>query len=90
MPFDWSDVDAALADASKKTDDALAARISSLTRFTGDEVKQLFPRPADVQRLSELMQIVQASTTERQKIDRLAANIETLGGTVLKLLRTFV
>jgi len=87
MPIDWSDVDDALKDAAKKTDDALAAKISSLTRFTDDEIKKMFPKPADVERLSQLMQIVQASTSEQQKVNRLVANIKDLGGTVLKLLK---
>lgn len=88
MAIDWSEVDEAIADAKKKTDNELAGKVSSLTRFTDDEIKKLFPKPADVARLSELMQIVQASTTEQEKLNRLAKNIQSLGGTVLKLLST--
>jgi len=87
MPIDWSDVDEELKTAAQKTDDALASKISSLTKFTDAEIKKLFPKPADVERLSQLMQIVQASTTEQQKLNRLTQNIESLGGTVLKLLK---
>jgi len=87
MPIDWSDVDDAVRGAAKKTDDELAAKVSSLTRFTDNEIKKMFPEPADVDRLSRLMQIVQASTSEQQKINRLAKNIESLGGTVLTLLK---
>jgi hypothetical protein len=87
MPIDWSDVDDAIKDAAKKTDDELAAKVSSLTRFTDEEIKKLFPKPADVARLSELMQIVQASTSEQEKVNRLAKNIQSLGGTVLTLLK---
>ncbi len=87
MPIDWSDVDDAIKGAAKKTDDDLASKISSLTRFTDDEIKKLFPTKADVQRLSELMQIVQASTSEQEKVNRLTKNIASLGGTVLTLLK---
>jgi len=38
-----SDVDDALKDATKKTDDALAAKISSLTRFTMTRSRRCFP-----------------------------------------------
>ncbi len=90
MPIDWSAIDEALESARKKTDDELAGKVSSLTRFTDDEVKALFPKPADVEKLSRLMQIVQSSTADQKRINALAENIEDLGGTILKLLGKLV
>lgn len=86
MPIDWSDVDAALEEAGKRTDEALAGRVSSLTRLTDEEVKTLFPKADDVAKLSELMQIVTAATTAQEKQNKLVANIRDLGGVVIKLL----
>jgi len=88
MPIDWSDVDDAIKKAARKTDDELAGKVSSLTCFNDEQIKKMFPKPADVAHLSELMQIVQASTSEQEKVNRLAKNIESLGGTVLTLLKT--
>jgi hypothetical protein len=89
MPIDWGAIDAAIEDAGKKTDDLLAARISSVTRLTDDEIKSLFPTPADVERLAELMKIVRASTAEREKINLLVSNIDSLAGPAIKLLAKF-
>jgi hypothetical protein len=86
MPIDWTDVDDALEVAGRKTDEALAGRVSSLTRLTDEEVKTLFPNAEDVTKLSELMQIVTAATTAQEKQNKLVANIRDLGGVVIKLL----
>jgi hypothetical protein len=86
MPIDWTDVDAALEEAGRRTDDALAGRVSSLTRLTDEQVKSLFPKAEDVAMLSELMQIVTAATTAQEKQNKLVANIRNLGGVIIKLL----
>jgi hypothetical protein len=93
MPINWdeveTDVDEALEGAVKKTNDKLAGQISSLTTLTDAEVKRLFPTPADVGRLVELMQIVKSADQRNQKVNRLVKNIEKLGGTVVTLLERF-
>ena len=86
MPIDWDAIDVEMKQARKKTDDELAGAVSSLTRLTDEEVKELFPRQGDVQRLKQLMEIVRGSASEQKRINLLVANIEELGGTVLKLL----
>ncbi|HLA89716.1 MAG TPA: hypothetical protein VJL28_04705 [Gemmatimonadaceae bacterium] len=88
-PIDWTAIDAAIAGAAARTDDALASRISSITRLTDDEVKQLFPKPADVEKLAELMKIVKGATSETEKINALVAKADRLAGTALTLLGHF-
>ena len=93
MPIDWEDlegaIDVALEESSAKTDTQLAARISSITRMTDDEVKELFPRPADLKRLSELMRVVKSAETRNNKVNHIVKNAEELGGVVLTLLEKF-
>ena len=93
MPINWDDVDAeldrAVDAARKRTNDQLASQISSLTRLTDEEVKKLFPTPADVGRLVELLKIVKSADERNRKVDRLTKNIEELGGAVVTLLERF-
>lgn len=93
MPINWDEVEgeveAALDQAKQRTDDRLASQISSMTRLTDAEVMQLFPTPADVERLVQLMQIVKSADERNQKVNRLATNMEKLGGTVVTLLERF-
>ena len=93
MPIDWdavqSEVDRALEGATDRTNDRLASKISSLTRMTDVEVKELFPTPADVDKLTKLMQIVKSADQRNQKVNQLINNIEVLGGTVMSLLEKF-
>ncbi len=47
MPIDWDAFDAAIDAeidaAAERTNDRLASQVSSLTRMTDEEVKELFP-----------------------------------------------
>jgi hypothetical protein len=90
MPYDWkafeNDINDALDNAEKRTDNKLASRVSSLTRLNDDEVKKLFPTPADVDKLKQLMKIVKSSDSRNKKVLNLTNNIETLAETAVKLL----
>jgi hypothetical protein len=88
--FSDIDIDAIIDDAAQKTDDKLAGQISSLTRMTDDEVKDLFPTAADAKRLAELMRIVKSAETRNTKISNIVDNSEKFAGTVLTLLDKFV
>lgn len=94
MPINWdefdNEIDGIIAESATETDQNLASRISSITRMTDDEVKELFPSPADVKKLSELMKIVRSSEEKNNKINKLVANAENFGGIVLTLLSKFV
>jgi hypothetical protein len=86
MAGEWDDFDAAIERAGRRTDDDLASRVSSLTRLTDDEVKELFPKPADVERLAALMAIVKGAESRNRRAARIVANVEDLAGTIVTLL----
>ncbi len=93
MPIDWdnfdSNVDTSIEQSANATDNKLASKISSITQMTDDEVKELFPNPADVKKLTELMQIVQSADDRNNKINKIVSNAEEFGGVVLTLLGKF-
>lgn len=73
-----------------KTDKILANELSELTHLKKDEIKKLFPKRADKDKLDELLRIVRASTTQNQKIIKLKENIDALAPVVLKLVKHLV
>jgi len=93
MPINWEEldgaIDVALGESAQITDTRLAARISSITRMTDDEVQDLFPDPADLKRLSELMKVVKSAENRNTKVNHLVKNAEELSGVVLTLLEKF-
>jgi hypothetical protein len=93
MPINWekfqSDLDQAIEEAGERTDIKLAGKISAITRLTDDEVKKLFPDPADVKKLAELMEIVKGVGERNQKISQIVKNAEEFAGIVLTLLSKF-
>lgn len=94
MSIKWDELDGALNDAIKnaatKTDATLSGEITKLTRMTDAEVKALFPTPADVQKLADLLKIVKGAQARNDKVQHLTDSIESLGGTVVTLLEKFV
>lgn len=90
MPINWdkfqTDIDDLVDDAGNRTDTKLASSISSVTRLTDEEIKKLFPYPADVKKLAELMEIVKKTGDRNEKINKIVANIEEFGGIVVTLL----
>ena len=93
MPINWDkfhdDLDDAVEAAGSRTDAALASKISSITRLTDDEVKRLFPDPADVKRLAELMQIVKQAGDRNEKVSQIVDKAEEFAGIMLTLLQRF-
>ncbi len=93
MPIDWeqfqSDLGQAIEEAGQRTDAKLAGKISAITRLTDDEVKNLFPDPADIKKLAELMEIVKGAGERNQKISQIVKNAEEFAGIVLTLLAKF-
>ncbi len=96
MPNGWIDwdefekeIDSIIDASAEATDQRLASKISSITRMTDDEVKELFPNPADLKKLTELMKIVKSAEERNIKIHKIVANAEKFGGIVLKLLEKF-
>ncbi|MDP3087660.1 MAG: hypothetical protein Q8M99_05675 [Methylotenera sp.] len=94
MAIDWdkfqNNIDQIAQDAGDKTDKKLAKEISSITKMTDDEVKKLFPDPADIKKLASLMEIVKKSGDRNEKINKIVANAEEFGGIIFTLLNKFV
>lgn len=90
MPIDWdafqSTIDAEIEAAATATSTDLASKASSITRLTDEEIAELFPTPADMQMLKNLMEIVKSAEDENVKINRLVSNIEELGGAAIKII----
>ena len=90
MTIDWDafqeTIDAEIEAAATQTSSDLASRASSITRLTDEQIKGLFPTPADVQKLKSLMEIVKSAEDENTKINRLVSNIEELGGVTIKII----
>lgn len=94
MTIDWDkfgeEVDVIAKQSAAQTDEKLASKISSVTRLTDAEIMELFPKPADAQKLVELMRVVQSAEASNVKINRIAANMESFGGIIVTLLGKFV
>ena len=90
MPINWDeldqDIDDAIAESRRETDEKLADRVASITRLTSEEVKQLFPQSADAKKLAELMKVVKSAEDRNTKIVKLTAKSEEFAGVVLTLL----
>jgi aspartyl-tRNA synthetase len=93
MPVDWdkfdNEIDSIIDRSADKTDAQLAAKISSITRMTDDEVQALFPNAADAKKLTELMKIVQSADSRNKKVNNIVSNAQRYGGVVLTLLEKF-
>ena len=92
MPVDWdqfeSDLDSIIESGAQRADERLASKISSVTRMT-DEVKELFPEPADAKKLAKLMKVVKAAEKRNTKINNIVTNAEEFAGVILTLLEKF-
>ncbi len=93
MPINWdefeSDLDLIIEEGARRTDDHLASRISSITRMTDEEVKELFPVPADAKKLAKLLKVVNVAEERNTKINNIIANTEEFAGVILTLLEKF-
>ncbi len=92
MPVDWSDldIDSVIVQSAKQTDQKLASKISSLTRMTDSEIQELFPNPADIQKLTKLMKIVKSAEDQNVKIVKISENIQEFSGVICTLLYKLV
>jgi hypothetical protein len=90
MPINWEEfdenVDQAITESVDAVDTKLAAHISSITRLTDDEVNELFPEPADLKKLAELLKIVKSAEDQNIKVSAIINNSEEFAGVVLTLL----
>ncbi|MCV2403122.1 hypothetical protein OFY17_09560 [Marinomonas sp. C2222] len=90
MPIDWEKfdqgVEQAISESVKVTDSKLASQISSVTRLTDDEINELFPEPADLKKLAELLKIVKSAESKNDKVNSIAKKSEEFSSVVLTLL----
>lgn len=90
MAIDWkrfqNELDQSVNEAGNRTDKRLANKISSITRLTELEVKQLFPNPGDVKRLGELIEIIKRAGEKNEKVKTIVSNAEKFGGIIFALL----
>ena len=94
MPVDWdkfdTEIDAIVEKAAKATDKKLASKMSSVMRLTDDEIIELFPDPADVKKLKDLIIAVKSAEDRNTKINNIIANIDDFSGVIVTLLGKFV
>lgn len=76
--------------AKKEADDEVGDKISSVTRMSKEEVKELFPERGDQKKLAELMQIVRSADNHNKKVNAVIDRAEDFSGVVVKLLDKFV
>jgi len=90
MGMDWNkfhgELDALIDASGTRTDKNLAGKISTITRLTDEDVKELFPNPADVKKLAALMEIVKRSGDKNEKVKQIVANAGEYGGVIYTLL----
>jgi hypothetical protein len=90
MPINWEEfdenLDQAITESVDAVDTKLASQISSITRLTDDEINELFPEPADLKKLAELLKIVKSAETRNNKVNSIVSNSEEFAGVVLTLL----
>ena len=76
--------------AEADADEQVGDKLSSATRLSKAEVKELFPKRADQKKLAELMQIVKSADSRNQKVNAIVGRAEDFGSIVVKLLNKFV
>jgi len=81
------DFDSVLDEAEAATDAELASKISSLTRMTDAEIKELCPEKADKKKLFQLMSIVKSSASMNERRNKLIKNIGKFADTVITVLK---
>ena len=90
MAIDWdkfdAEVDGIIEQAADATDEKLASKISSVTRLTDEEIMELFPEPADVKKLKELMKVVKSAEDRNIKVNNIVANVEDFAGVIITIL----
>ena len=72
------------------TNEQLAGELAKLTPLTEEQLSGLLPRKVDKQRLKQIIDIVNSSASQNQKLASLTSNIADLGDVVLKVLTRYL
>lgn len=90
MGINWEDfddnLDKAITGSVEIVDAKLSTEILSISKLTDDEINELFPEPADLKKLGELLQIVKSAETRNNKLNLIISNSEGFADVVLTLL----
>lgn len=90
MAIDWEKFERAASRAAKradkKTDQKLATGLAAATHLTDEEIQKLFPKPADAEKLAELLRIVKGAENYNTRVANLKDRIDDLSGVIIKLL----
>ncbi|MFT5659509.1 MAG: hypothetical protein ACI9TV_000125 [Sulfurimonas sp.] len=93
MAIDWDEfdkeIDSIIEESAQETDEALASKISSITRMNDTEIQELFPNKSDAKKLTELMKIVESAEDDNVKVNKIVSNAEKFGEVVFTLLKRF-
>ena len=87
MTADW---DTILRTAKRQTDNSFAAKVSSLTRLTDDEIKDITPNPGDKEMLARLMSIVADASTDNDAKAQAISSVNGMLQIVIPLLKKFL
>lgn len=83
MPYDFSE-------EAELTNKQLAGELAKLTPLTEEQINSLLPTKVEKQRFRQLIEIVNDSASQNQKVASLTSNFSELGGVVLKVLTTYL
>jgi hypothetical protein len=72
--------------AKKQTDKTFASKVSSLTRLTDDEIKEITPNAIDKERLATLLEVVTDATKSNNEKAEAIRSINGLAEIVVPLL----
>ena len=90
MSINWDKfeetINSAIEDSSKKTDEKLASKISSVTMLTDEDIVSMFPEQSDIKKLTKLMKIVKSAENKNTKINKVVDNVEDFAGIIITLL----
>ena len=79
-----------LKTTAEQTNAELSADIAAATTLKESQINNLFPTKPDKENLLRLLTIVNAATSDNQKVTQLKTNIDNIAGTVLKLVKLLV
>lgn len=87
MTSTWEEI---LANAKPDTDNEFAAKVSSMTRLTDDEIKTILPTVQDREDFTRLMSIVADATKSNQAKANAINNIDGALNIALPLLEKLI
>jgi hypothetical protein len=73
--------------AKKQTDDTFAPKVSSLTRLTDDEIKEITPNALDKERLATLLGVIADATKSNNEKAEAIRNINGLAEIAVPLIQ---